>query len=93
MAETDQELEEMKKNRKTPVRHSYDNWYRATLAAIGDAQVSALMVTYVPDLRFGVAARAKRGEQPNRTDSKNNALLRRHDLMPPPLPLDRASRA
>lgn len=56
MAETARELEEMKNNRKAPVRYSYDNWYRATLAAIGDTQVRALMVTYLPDLLFGVEA-------------------------------------
>ena len=56
LAETAGELEEMRRNRKTPVRYSYDNWYRATLAAIGDTQVSALMVKYLPDLSFGVEA-------------------------------------
>lgn len=51
MAETATEMK-----RKPSGRMSYDNWYRATLAAIGDEQVSALMTSYLPDLRFGVEA-------------------------------------
>lgn len=51
IAETAKEMEQ-----KPAGRMSYDNWYRATLAAIGDEQVSSLMKAYLPDLRFGVEA-------------------------------------
>lgn len=51
VAETAREMQQ-----KPGLRVSYDNWYRATLAAIGDGQVSALMKAYLPDLEFGVEA-------------------------------------
>lgn len=56
IADTAKTTEDLKASRREGAFTSWNNQYRATLAAIGDEQVSKLMRAYLPDLRFGLEA-------------------------------------